>query len=234
MFGASKLEIFANWLIPFRISERLLVLLITILPILAYPFLPSASRLGFRCEMFLIWPFLLIAILTVTIRATEQGSKGHEFVMDLWQSTLILVSASAGIHGFRVPSGRKPEPRDFSRTAELLPVLIGVGLLFLFEDVFLLKPAEIDLVPRLLRLLTVAVGICSVSLMIFFCLNLKFTAFIFKFTTRHVSWWYWLPENGAADDFGPRWSIALAVFAGIAPLLLFLTIFNAREGNKPI
>lgn len=234
MFGAGDLESFANWLMQHRFSEKVSVLLMTGLPIIAYPFLPSASRLGFRCEIFLIWPFLLVATLTVAIRATEHGSEGHKFGIDLWQGSLILVSASAGFRALCVPSGRKPKPRDFSRTAELLPVFSGVGLLVLFDDVFLLEPAELDLLPRLMRLLTVAVGICSVSLTIFFFFECQATAFIFKFTTRRVSWWYWLPENGADDDYGPCSSIVLAISVGITPLLLFLDVFNARESNRLI
>lgn len=210
-------------------GDQALVALMTLLPIIAYPFLPSVGRSGVRCEIFLIWPSLLIAALITTIRTIDLGSGKPVFGIQLWQAILNFLSALAAIQGLRVPSSREPKPKGFSYTAEYLPVFFTYVFLKLFDDVFLLKPAEVSWLFYLLRLLMVSVGIVTMGFIVFLYLTDLATAMLFKFITRGVPCWYWLPENGAAEDFGPRWSIALAIAVAIAPLVLFIAIITARE-----
>lgn len=49
-----------------------------------------------------------------------------------------------------------------------------------------------------------------------------------RFTPRRVGWWTWLPENDAAGDFKPVWSIILAGSVLVMPLvLLFRTTWSS-------
>lgn len=102
-------------------------------------------------------------------------------------------------------------------------------MLGLFSDLYTLEHAGTGWLAHLLRLLTIIVGILVVSIAIYMCLDQLGPTMLFRFTTRQFPLWFWLPENGAPDDFGPGWSIALAIAVAVMPLLvLFVAVVNAR------
>ncbi len=53
------------------------------------------------------------------------------------------------------------------------------------------------------RLLTSGVGFLTVGGVFLMFLEIYAEDVIHGFMTRQVSWWPWLPENGAEEDFGP-------------------------------
>ncbi|ATY62472.1 hypothetical protein A9K55_007162 [Cordyceps militaris] len=113
--------------------DKQLLVVLTVLPIVAYPFLPSAGRLGIRCEIVLIWSCLLSALIINTVAWTAADGP--------------IISRRIGWHPSHLLFRDDPRPRYH------------------------------------------------------------------RFITRQVPWWLWLPENGAAEDFGPGFSVALAIVA---------------------
>jgi len=225
MSNTNKQDVLPSWPMPL-LSNKALLAVVAVLPVVAYPFLPSVGRSGVRCQIFLVWPSLFCFALVQIIRVLEWGSGRPYFGIDSpWLYTLLWCSTTAGLKGLLMPRGRKPKPEDFSFSATSVVFIFYFSNLF--DDVFVLGHAETGWLGHLLRLLIINVGTIVVGYAFYWCLDELSTIFLFRFTTRQVPWWYWLPENGAADDFRPGWSIALAVAVAIMPLLvLFAAIVN--------
>lgn len=77
------------------------------------------------------------------------------------------------------------------------------------------------------RLFIIVVGCLPVGCVFFLFLEIYAKDVIHGFTTRRVSLWPWLPENGAEDDFGPAWSFAFAIVVGLAPMAIAAIVINA-------
>ncbi len=181
--------------------------------------------------MFLIWPSLLSLALKRTTIWIRHGSDRPALVMQDWQVTLFLLSALAGIQGLCVPRNREATYRDFTYTAGIVELSVLHNLLRPIEAAFRSSVAELGYLLYICRLLGTAVGLLTIGVAICGCLEYYAPSALLHFTTRHVSGWYWLPENGASDDFGPTWSLVLAVVVGLAPVVLSLVIFYAWHRN---
>ncbi|KAM3557028.1 hypothetical protein ARSEF4850_005267 [Beauveria asiatica] len=224
MSEANALGPGSNWPVLDLLSDQFLLTIIALLPIVAYPFLPSVGRSGVRCELFLIWSAVVPLTLLSAMRFYFEGPilKVEDYFF-----YLIYILAATGIQGLRVPSDRLPKPTDFDLVAGVLQSLVVFALIDRFSNgISLFTPTCIGWLSRLLYLLFA----------FFFTLAVPLVAFIswdaprafFKFSTRQVPEWYWLPENGAASDFAPAWSILLAIAVVIAPIVMGIAVLESR------
>ncbi|KAF1739732.1 hypothetical protein CRV24_001668 [Beauveria bassiana] len=224
MSEANELGLLPNRPMLEVLSDQFLLNVIALLPIIAYPFLPSVGRSGVRCELFLIWSAVVPWTLILAMRFYFEGPilEVEEYFM--W---LTYVLAMAGIQGLRVPSDRLPKPTDFNLAAGLLQCSVIFGLInFFSNDISLLTPTWIGWLSRLLYFLIAFIFILGVPFFVFLSWDAP-TAFL-KFTTRQVPEWFWLPENGAVRDFAPAWSILLAIAVVIVPLVLSIAVLESR------
>ncbi|OAA55696.1 hypothetical protein ISF_07801 [Cordyceps fumosorosea ARSEF 2679] len=127
---------------------------------------------------------------------------------------------SAGFQALRVPSSRAPEAKDFVSAADYIVVWIYLDYLDLFEAIFEGHPESVWMA----RVSRVSIEYLSVAVVVLaaFLFSRRFLSqALLHFITRRVSWWHWLPENGGAKEFGPFWSVFLAMAVVMAPLALF-------------
>lgn len=213
----------------YAVDNQLLAVLI-VLPIFAYPLLPSVGRSGIRCEIFLVWSSLLgIAILKTA--AWAEIAPGLA-LGELWQGALLITTAAAGIEGLCAPRRGKAEPRDFHYAALVIQGFSILGAIDWFQDVVFPEAAEAVGWPfYIFRLLIIVFGCLPIGLAFLMFLEIYARDVIHGFTTRRVSWWPWLPENGAAEDFGPAWSIALAIAVGLAPVAMAVIVVHAWQSS---
>ena len=213
-------------------SDHIVGEILTLLPFLAYPFLPSVGRSGIRCEYTLIWSHVIVFVYLCTSREMGRGSVGPLFPPPIWQLVAIYHSLWIGIESLRIPSNREPKVKDFNSLARLLGWNYSYGLLYFFGyNIFDIAPAGYSWLACIFRLMVlVEVVVIFYSLFSYF-LEDHTARLLFVFTTRRVSWWYWLPENSYRDDFGPWWSFALAAVVAIAPLgLCLFTYYGTDKG----
>ncbi|KAK8147923.1 hypothetical protein G3M48_000714 [Beauveria asiatica] len=228
MSEANELRLLSNWLTLKVLPDQFLLTVITLLPIVAYPFLPSVGLSGVRCELFLIWSSL-VPVTLITAMRFGYGVPAPE--MGLWLSVLTFAvmtfPARAGIRRLRVPHDSPPKPTYCVNTAVDMHCILSLALLSLLgDDALSAAPTWIGWLPHLLYLLIVLFVVVAAPFVVFLCWDVTET--IFKFTTRQVSWWYWLPENGAVRDFAPAWSIFLATAVVIVPILLGIAVLESR------
>ncbi|KAM3499597.1 hypothetical protein MY10362_007158 [Beauveria mimosiformis] len=224
MSGANALGLRSNWPRLELLSDQSLLNAIALLPIVAYPFLPSVGRSGVRCELFLIWSAVVPLTLMLAMRFYFEGPKLEVEEYFIW---LIYSLALAGIQGLRMPSDRLPKPKDFNLVAGLPECFLIFALIDFFSNGMpLFTPTWIGWLSRLLYLLFAIFFILAVPLVIFTSLDVP-RAYL-KFTTRQVSEWFWLPENGAVRDFAPAWSILLAFAVVIVRIVLSIAVLESR------
>ncbi|OAA36338.1 hypothetical protein BBO_08215 [Beauveria brongniartii RCEF 3172] len=192
MSGANALGLRSNWPRLELLSDQSLLYAIALLPIVAYPFLPSVGRSGVRCELFLIWSAVVPLTLMLAMRFYFEGPILEVEEYFIW---LMYTLAMAGIQGLRVPSDRLPKPTDFNLAAGLPEGFLIFALIDFFSNgIPLFTPTWIGWLSRLLYLLFAFFFILAVPLVVFTFWDAPRA--LFKFTTRQVSEWYWLPENG--------------------------------------
>lgn len=213
-------------------KDRILSEILTILPLVAYPFLPSASRSGIRCEVSFIWTPVLVYIYLLTSSHNVDGSADPYPLPPTWQTIVPLYSLYIGIEAILVPSSREPKAADYNSLAKFFGLPCTYGLLYcLGHNVYDITPDGYSRLACVLRLMALCL-IASVLFSLFNHFLLDAAArLVFAFATRRVSWWCWLPENSDGDDFGPWWSFALAAFVVIAPLGLCLFAFYGTMGH---
>ncbi|OAQ95779.1 hypothetical protein LLEC1_04985 [Akanthomyces lecanii] len=211
-------------LTQYAVDNQLLAVLV-VLPLFAYPLLPSARRSGIRCEMFLIWSSLLSAVILKT--ATWSKAAPGLVLGEFWQGAMLTISATAGIEGLRVPRSRRAEPEDFHYAAKFMQGFALLRAVDWLLDAVGSAAAEAGWPLYIFRLLTSVVGFMIVGGVSALFLEIHAKDMILRFMTRQVAWWLWLPENGAEEDFGPPWSIAAAVAVGLAPVAVSVIIANA-------
>ncbi|OAA69237.1 hypothetical protein LEL_10113 [Akanthomyces lecanii RCEF 1005] len=122
---------------------------------------------------------------------------------ELWQGALLILSAAAGIEGLCVPRSRRAKPQDFHYAAVAIQGFSLLGAVDHFLDAVLFEAAGVGWPLYIFRLLTSVVGFLTVGGVFLMFLEIYAEDVIHGFRTRQVSWWPWLPETGAEEDFGP-------------------------------
>jgi hypothetical protein len=188
------------------------------LAVAAYPFLPSTRRPIIRREIFLIWPSGLGLAFISCINTLAWGF-GQPYVhLQPWQSILLGYSALAGAGLL----SRNPKREDFKLSAHFAFTIFFTVLCDRLHYFFLLKDDKADSLEYFGRSLAWGISTFGIGLLTYgVFMHLATTAF-YQFATRRVSWWYWLPENGAEEDFMPFWSISLANLVLLAPPVLLV------------
>lgn len=143
---------------------------------------------------------------------------------------LLIFSAVAGIRGHWVPGGHRATVKDFTFVARSTELRLFLWMLQALEDACFTNPADIGWICYRLRIAVTFLGWASAI----FVVEHHGPSVVFQFTTRTVSQWYWLPENGATEDFGPAWSIAVALAMVATPVAISMVILNARWISMPI
>ncbi|KAJ6780001.1 hypothetical protein PWT90_10461 [Aphanocladium album] len=224
VFGARRPTELSDANMGHLIDVQTLITFMALIPIIAYPFLPSVGRSGVRCEIFFIWSCSVGFTLVKMAAYMQTDSDGPKLSIARWQALLFTLPMVAGVLGLRVPCIRKANAKDFSYLAGFLQTS---GLFWGFDL------AEKTLYPQqgvlgwqlyILRLLGIILFLITVGAAAYTIVEHYVPVVVCHFITRHVSWWFWLPENGADEDFGPAWSIALAITVGAAPVLIFAII----------
>ncbi|XWW97998.1 hypothetical protein V2A60_005994 [Cordyceps javanica] len=194
-------------------NSRFLIGGVCLLPVLAYPFLPSVGRSGVRCEVLLLWnAAVLVAFLTAN-RLTVLWS------VDLWPIVVMQLYGLVGFRALRAPSSREPEAEDFVSAAEhvvVWPLWASIGLVM--DTINAREPGWVALA------LIQSLGGVFVGFLAKLAAARYLSEALRCFVTRQVSWWHWLPENGSSDEFGPPWSFFLAAAVAIAPLGLLVAL----------
>lgn len=213
----------------YAVDNQLLSVLV-VLPIFAYPLLPLVGRSGIRCEISLIWSSLLSAAIIKT--AAWTGIAPGMALGELWQGGLLILSAAAGIEGLCVPRSRRAKPQDFHYAAVAIQGFSLLGVVDHFLGAVLSSAAEVGWPLYIFRLWTSVVGFLAVGGVFLIFLEIYAKYLIHGLMTRQVSWWPWLPENGAAKDFGPAWSVALAIVVGLTPVAVAVIVINASQSSE--
>lgn len=100
-----------------------------LLPVLAYPFLPSVGRSGLRCEALLVWNAVVLAVfLTVNMVI-------FHWQADLWPLVVMHMSGLAGFRALRVPSSHELKAEDLVSTAEHVVTWFLWGYLGIIMDI---------------------------------------------------------------------------------------------------
>ncbi|XWX02035.1 hypothetical protein V2A60_010067 [Cordyceps javanica] len=191
-------------------SYKILLTATCLLPVLAYPFLPSVSRSGIRCEALFVWYGVVLGVLSF--------ANGFLFrwELELWQITLVEIYAMAGYAVLLLPSSSEVKVDDLDLTARMLATEVVWYQTGVFQDTLLARKSG-----WMARASLQLFGGFFVGYLIFLATRDYLSGALFHFFTRRVSWWHWLPENGSDDEFGPGWSMFLVVAVVIAPLALF-------------
>lgn len=205
----------------FLLDGEMLRMYMILLPAAAYPFLPSPSRSGIRCEFFLLWPCILYFMLpSLASTLTSADAPPTLSGAARGQVLVFLVVAAASIKGLLVPRDREPTPKDFSSAASTAQGGLFFTLLEAFQDLRYYELRKTDSLLAAAPALFSFFGLVLVFLVAYCVLDIYLPPVAMCFVTRQFPGWYWLPENGAKDDFGPAWSMGLAVAAIAAPVTI--------------
>lgn len=200
-----------------------------VLPVLSFPFLPSSLSLEDSRIMVLIWPSMINLLFHFLDILTWMDGEPCSH-LQFWVAPLTVCSLAVGFaapdHGDR---GRELRRDDFVDGAQLAFVMflyqlfrLAGGLLFEVDDIM----------PRnVFCTLAFVAGILVVGSYIHESF-IKFTSMVFyRFATRQVPWWFWLPENGAKQDFEPAWSKLLPYFVFLAAPILLIGALRATNAD---
>lgn len=213
--------------------DQLFTQLITILPLLTYPFLPAAGQTGLPVVFFLIWPFMVLVALVQAVRFAELDFAGLHFETTIWQFLLVCVTLMLCTERLWIPSNREPQHRDFRHVTDIVLATCVYSPLYFFKNtLFSSGMSEPAWAAHVQNSLAVFVGLVFIHLVLAGCVRDRMMHMFFAFTTRRVSWWYWLPEHDCRESFGPWWSFLVAVFAASAPLVCAMAAATIRESAR--
>ena len=182
---------------------RLLFTFGTVLPILAWPLMPSTSEILNYRMLLCSSSFGLIILLLWTVYFRTEDILCHYF--QFWVGPLLCCCLFLGLAGRKTEEpGRILQREDFEDTAHLT-----FGHLF-----HLMFRAGDYLITTLLGAksgggfnIVLFVGSCSVlGFIIWKPFTEQAMTIYYRFTTRQIPALYWLPQNGAQKDFEPDWS----------------------------
>ena len=134
----------------------------------------------------------------------------------------LTVAAICGLEARSKENKEPPSRLDFTFAA-----VLGLGLLpyILFRLASNLLPLdEPKSVLDLLFVSAAAAGLVVFAAWLQEHATEKATTVVYQVATRQISWWSWLPENGAKEKFCPIWSTFLAAFVFVAAPLLILGV----------
>lgn len=171
-----------------------------LLPVLAYPFLPSVGRSRLRCEALLVWNAVVLAAFLTVNRVI------FRWQVELWPLIVMHMYGLAGFRALRVPWSRELKAEDLVCTAEHVVTWMFWGYLDLVMDTIEARESGWMALASLQFLGGFVVG--YVARLAAGC---YLSQALLHFVTRRVSWWRWLPEDGSDNEFGPCWSMFLAV-----------------------
>jgi hypothetical protein len=207
-------------------SPTFIVVIGAVIPILAYPILPtmpSDHGDGDTWRGILFYTSILRLVLIHGYNFLEMMSKQpHNLHLPFWVLPLTLCTLATSLCG--LDSWQRPS-RDLLR--EDFEFAAGISFVIFIYEVFwfgnmLFDSFRSTWIPNVVIHLIVVVGILTIALCTakpFF--DLVTTAF-YQFTTRQVRWWKWLPKNGSKKDFTPGWSVFLCLFVIVsAPILTY-------------
>jgi hypothetical protein len=192
-----------------------------VLPILAYPFLPSDGYARNWCGL-LCWTSLPYFFFIHGLNALTWGFGGPAiFHLQFWMAPLNWCTTMAGLHGGlgAYQQGREPEREDFVAAANgALAIAPWTLLWFGWDYVFANDMASLW---NVACVLAGATGVVVVIVVVYGALLDSATTVCYHLATRRVRWWCWLPENGAENDFVSNWNVVLVIVVIVsAPILL--------------
>ncbi len=200
------------------------------LPVVAYPFLPSQStEPGNPIEFLLIWPSILHLVLFHFINIMAWVA-GQEYAhLQPWVFPLTVCSAMAGL-SLATAEKHEPQHKDFEPATRVTFLIVVWELIWLVNH-GLFVAGDTSLV-QVMWALASTTGIFVFGLFLGEHLFEPAVMVLYRFTTRRVSWWFWLSESGAQKDFLPLWSMVLAVFVFISAPVLVVAAFQAMTSNS--
>lgn len=179
--------------------------------------------------MFLIWPNMLLIMVLMVMPMLENDSGRPDIEGANWQLALLILSLYCGFYGlFFQPTKGVLTRKDFRDMAENIKLAYISSWIREQNQRPDPKLAESDGLLYLLRGLIFYGGPIFFVFLSCMIASHVLPTLILGLVTRRISWWYWLPENGADEDFGPPWSIVLALVVAIAPIVLSIALLDSR------
>lgn len=188
-----------------------------VIPLLLWPLLPSTFEEG-NFQLLLgtaVWHLLFLCLwkLALWIDQLVNGSSYCHWSIQFWVIPLLWCYIPAAIYGKdvvmlgRTASERERLERFKDAAIFAFPVLpYGMFRLGYYYQSHVREHSQS--IPDLLALLTL---VAIVSYLIYEPFVELATTAYYRFTMRRIGACYWLPENGAQEDFEPGWSRALLV-----------------------
>lgn len=204
-------------------SPELLNTFSVLLPFLTYPFLPTQPD----AQVMLLWPSLFNFVFHIV--NTGAWLLGNPYAdLQFWLLPVNYISFLLGDK--RLQPGRDgPQLSNFVEAARIA-LCIVIYQLFKF-GILVLGDAQIFFALFLQVLwgtTVVVIGVFMSDLLID-----HLAAVFYRFTTRRVSWWYWLPKDENEEEFKPLWSWILDFVLWLAaPVLLIWEMYSLNNVSE--
>lgn len=197
-----------------------------VLPIIVWPLLPSTSEINnYRMLMYSsCTEFVVLFLWAACFRNDDFMPRGYQ----LWLPCLLPCCFWLGLIGQNAEKLEKSLQRqDFT---DPLEIIRGHLATVMFMSGSYLRPLFAEYVKSDAIFFTILyTGIMAVIAVTYKPFTKLFTTILYRFTTRRIAAFGWLPQNGAQEDFGPWWSVKLRYVVLAYTLVLVYALLAATD-----